>query len=226
MDKILERLGIYDLVAVLLSGMCMVVFSVFLTKFIWNMDLSSILNLDETIYFLVISYFIGIVFQELGSNIQHIIFSKNELLEDVFHSDSKEYVTLAEDEKSAIREAAKEKFKLDKEPSVEMLYNACKFGIDTKELHARADKDQAIMAMSRSLSLYLFGASVLLILRFIICKNNITWPLIICLVLMLAVSVVMYRRFIRFTKMRYIYILRAFYYETKKEKETSVSDSK
>ena len=84
MDKVLEKLGIYDLVAVLLTGICMVVFSVLIANAFFQYDVSGLLKLENTTYLLVISYFVGLIFQECGSFIQRKCLKRNELLEKVF----------------------------------------------------------------------------------------------------------------------------------------------
>ena len=66
MNQILDKLGIYDLVGVLLSGISITFFTMIV---IWegNPDLLNInlrIQKDEMVPFLIISYFVGLVFQK------------------------------------------------------------------------------------------------------------------------------------------------------------------
>lgn len=71
MEKAIDHLGIYDLMAVLFSGICILVLSTLIFYPFCNLsgEIESECNksLSFAIYFLTISYFIGIIFQELGS---------------------------------------------------------------------------------------------------------------------------------------------------------------
>ena len=100
-----------------------------------------------------------------------------------------------------------------------MVYNDCKFGITSKEQQARADKDQALLAMSRSLSLYFIFASVAAIAGSCITGNGRSFFGILCIVGMLGLAVLLYYRFVRFAKLRYRYILRAYYYACQHKKD-------
>lgn len=80
MNQILDKFGIYDLVAVLLSGICIVTFSIIADKALFQSELLDSLEIDDTLFFLVISYFVGLLFQEVGSALQKEIFQKNNSL--------------------------------------------------------------------------------------------------------------------------------------------------
>lgn len=67
MNKILDKLGIYDLVAVLLSGISISTFSLLIMRIVYNKQVDLDLQVNETLLFLVLSYFVGLIFQELGS---------------------------------------------------------------------------------------------------------------------------------------------------------------
>lgn len=219
-DKILERLGLYDLVAVLLTGVCVIVLSTLIGKYYWQTDAIEELILDKTIYLLVLSYFIGVILQECGSRLQRWRFEKNELLEAVFKDKDEKnttssHVTLAEDEAEAVCALVKEKLGNSEEPSKEMVYNYCKFGLTSKEHQARAEKDQALLAMSRSLSIYFFFASLAALAGSVVKGGGRSFWGIAGIILMFGLIRLFYGRFIKFTKLRYAYILRAFYYACK-----------
>ena len=72
MSKIFDKLGIYDLVAVLLSGICMSTFSILVFQLIYNVPVTMDVHVDETVLFFVLSYFLGLIFQETGSFIKKL----------------------------------------------------------------------------------------------------------------------------------------------------------
>ena len=62
MDKVLEKLGIYDLLAVLLTGICMVVFSVLIANALFQYDVSGLLK-GSSKFFRVCQSFLGSTFR-------------------------------------------------------------------------------------------------------------------------------------------------------------------
>ena len=166
-----------------------------------------LLKLENTTYFWVISYFVGLIFQECGSFIQRKCFKKNELLEKVFDNANR-YDTLTKEESEGICQIVKNEMELEQSPGKELIYNYCKFHMNSAEKKGRADKDQALLAMSRSLCLYFAVGSVALF--FLVGYKNIV--ALLCVFVMAGVSLLMYGRFVRFAKIRYVYILRSFYY--------------
>ena len=82
LDNILSRLGIYDLMGVLYTGTIISVTLWFINSVfdIVNLQFQA-LDVNGTFLFIVISYFLGLVFQEVGSFIsKSIFFRKNKLL--------------------------------------------------------------------------------------------------------------------------------------------------
>lgn len=78
LDNILSRLGIYDLMGVLYTGTIISVTLWFIDSVfdIVNLQFQA-LDVNGTFLFIVISYFLGLVFQEAGSFIsKSIIFSE------------------------------------------------------------------------------------------------------------------------------------------------------
>ena len=69
MDKIFERLGIYDILGVLLSGICMTVTTICLLHVFYPINGIDYFNIDAW-HFLLISYAVGLVFQELANFLQ------------------------------------------------------------------------------------------------------------------------------------------------------------
>lgn len=69
-SAILDKLGIYDLIAVLLPGISILTFSVLVIQYVYKIEIKG-LQINETLTFLVLSYFIGLIFQEIGSLLQN-----------------------------------------------------------------------------------------------------------------------------------------------------------
>ena len=84
MDKIdenFEKLGIYDLLAVLLSGIIITFLTI---EFESVLEIASYLKLkpfalqlDKNITFIIISYLVGTIFQEIGAQIDIKILNTN-----------------------------------------------------------------------------------------------------------------------------------------------------
>lgn len=201
-----EKLGIYDLVAVLLSGVCITTFSILISEHFWKEFYVEHLKFEDTAQFLIISYFVGVLFQEVGSLIQKRITQKNDkLLRSVVDTFEEENYFLSEEEKVGLY---REVEKILKDPSPTALYNFCKFSELQAGSMARTDKDQSIAGMSRSLSLYFFLSSVCVAF----CGNAESDLIFEGTSIMLVLGVLFCYRSRRFAKMRYAYILRLHYY--------------
>lgn len=210
MNQVLDKLGIYDLVVVLLSGICITTFSLFADQVIFQSQLSNFLKVEDTILFLVISYFVGVIFQELSSFLQkRVIYKNNKLLLKALDTSPKSHQFLTQEEKESIFKAVQKELALEMIPNEDMVYNYCRFLLIATGDTTRADKDQSTSGMSRSLSLYLF--LLFIFMTFSAIQNQNTKHFL-CAVVILALSVLLYYRYIRFAKMRYVYILRSFYY--------------
>lgn len=66
-NNILDKLGIYDLIVLLLSGICITSFSIILYPIVFSDQLTNCIKPEDTLAFLAISYFVGLVFQEIGA---------------------------------------------------------------------------------------------------------------------------------------------------------------
>ena len=229
MNQIFDKLGIYDLVAVLLSGICITTFSLVSDRILFQSQLSNFLKventldtLEDTLLFLVISYFVGISFQEVGSFIQRWIYKNNRLLLKALDTSKKTHRLLTQEEKEGIYQTVQKELNLETAPDEEVLYNYCKFYLITTGNMARADRDQSTLGLSRSLSLYFFLLSLITYITYFRSQNDMYYT---CAVGMLLLAVLLWHRYIRFAKMRYIYILRSFYYsflQNKSEMSTKI----
>lgn len=232
LDKILDKLGIYDLLAVLLTGVIISVTTILYSRFL-DFQFVNDLTFDTNgvLLFLLISYFIGLIFQELGSSIQkHFIFKKNKLLLDtIYHKEpvklfglkileeKNDYVYLTEFEWRRIVRFVNRKLNLNRNSCyVEVIYNYCKHHVLYDKDSARLDKDQSMSAMGRSLSIYFFFCFIFFLGGYIskgfnLCFWDINYVYIIYL--NISLTLILFLRGIRFAKMRYAKILRLFYYQ-------------
>ena len=103
MSKILDKLGIYDLVAVLLSGISISTFTILVLQLIYKIQIDTNLQVNETLLFFVLSYFLGLIFQEISSFIQKKSTHKNNrLLKAALKTSSNSHIYLTDIEKSAL----------------------------------------------------------------------------------------------------------------------------
>ena len=211
MDKILDRFGVYDLVAVLLSGSSISIFSILVLQIVYKFSINNDLQANKTLSFLVISYFVGVIFQELGSLIQKATHKNNELLKSALNTSKDSHIFLTRIEKEGVYSYVVDKLSLNtKEDNTSVVYNYCKFYILQSGDTAQIDKHQSLSAMSRSLSLYF---TVLFCAVFF---NNLFQPNYIKIILIATsfiLAAFLYYRCIRFTKLRYVCIFRTFYYK-------------
>lgn len=202
MSTILDKLGIYDLVAVLLSGISIYTFSILVLQLIYKIPINTNLQVNETLLFFVISYFLGLIFQEISSLLQKKITHKNNRL-------LKE-AELIDIEKSSVYSYIIEKLNLNPDENNDtVVYNYCKFYILKNCDTTQIDKDQSISSLGRSLSLYFA------LLAFVVLINSFFQPSIVKIILVIisaGFSTLLYYRGIRFAKLRYIKIFRTFYY--------------
>lgn len=214
MSVILEKLGIYDLVAVLLTGINISIFTICVFKYIYKYPIFMNWQIKESLFFLVISYFVGIIFQELGSIIlKKVFFRNNLLLKLCFESSNDSDILLTNKEIQDILNYVNKKLSLNKYEymdNINIIYNYCKFKVLESGEFPRTDKDQTISAMSRSLSLYFLILFSFLSFSSFQTLNMVYYIASICSALL---SILFYKRCVRFTKIRYIYILRLYYYK-------------
>lgn len=212
MNKILDKLGVYDLIAVLLSGISISTISILVLQLVYKLPMDVNLQVNETLSFLVLSYFLGLVFQEISSFIQKkSVHRNNGLLKAALRTSNNSHIVLTEVEKNGVYTYVINKLKLNpNEDNDNVVYNYCKFYILKNADTSRIDRDQSISAMSRSLSLYFA------LLTFAVLINAFFQPQFFKFVLIaisLIFSFLFYYRCIRFNKLRYVNIFRTFYYD-------------
>ena len=243
-DQVLEKLGIYDLIAVLLTGVRICIATILLLDFFDLFSINfSILSGGTTLLFLIISYFVGIVFQEYGSTLMKLFRIENSLLLQKSMGISAGptddlSIRLTEAELKMIKEYLKNK-KLNEN---DVIYNYCKYKV-SNDGTTMLTKDQSIGTMSRSLFLYFLVVLTISILSFlavvvlgvlfhlndfsILFFYNYWWlKMIMVICLSLAFTLIFYLRAIRFYRIRYVKIFRKFlYYNILKDGDVSDSET-
>ena len=123
----LNKLGVYDILAVLMSGIVISTFSAFILRYIYYIKIPFEWRFNQIILILIASYFCGILFQESGSFIQKkLIFRKNGLLKKALSVEDNDHGRLTLFEKEKIYKYVKHKLKLKKD-NHSVIYNYCKF---------------------------------------------------------------------------------------------------
>lgn len=217
MDSILEKLGVYELFSIIFAGSVITYCSVILEKyyFKFGFSLNNLTNgLNKTVLFVLVSCFIGILFQEFGSIIiNRLLFKNNKLLKIAYSSKS-----LSESEYNKLESIFNDKGIND---LVEK-YNESKYYILLKGNTSRADKEMALSSMSRSFFVYFFIISIALLLEMILNLNlDYMEPFVPSVIL----TIVMFFRLKRFANMRYVYIFRNYLYaeNNRRKKKTVVT---
>lgn len=212
MNEVLNKLGIYDLVGVLLSGMIMSTFSIIIIFLMYDFSVTDYLGISETLVFLIVSYFIGMIFQELGAILQRKKFDKDKKwLSSILDTSKTSNDYLNNDEINGVRSYVNKKLKeIDNKFDTNNdtnIYYYCKSHIGDM---SQIDKEQSLSAMSRSLYLYFA------VLTFWFCVDVFRQPSLLKIVFIfvsLFFKVLFFQRCKRFTKLRYAYIIRKFYYD-------------
>lgn len=214
MDAFMEKLGIYDLIAVFMTGLIVSIISMVIDTTFIKSELNNFMYIDDKIVFLAISYFIGILLQEASSLIYRgLIFKNDKLLDQVFEVKNTLGYYISEKEIKKLKCLVSEKVSNSRENDNTFIYNMCKANV-LKEGNTRISMDQAMAGLSRSLSLYFFLLTlVMLYLLFarLFTQQNINYYLVSAVVDFL-ISTLLFFRYKRFTKMRYSNILRAYLY--------------
>lgn len=206
MDKVLDKLGIYDLVAVLLSGICALGTTYISDELVFHHGLSLYINPENTAIFLILSYLVGTILQELGSIITKRLTNKKSklLLQALDVNRTNRYIS--EIELRQIYVIVQTKLQLQNTPDIDTVYNFCKHcGGNSPQ----ADKDQSIAAFSRSLALHFYILFALILVHTI---QKAQYDYLFLSTLVLLIAFIFWFRSIRFYKLRYAKIIRQYYY--------------
>ena len=200
MDKVLEKLGLYDLIGVLLSGIIIVLLSI-KVSILFDVEI----NFDFSFSFLVFSYFIGLIFQELGSKLDCW-----KILKSIFENKYDLHISLSQKEIDFFTTKVCEMLDIDfNDNSIIQIYFHCKLSNSNGKDKNDYDMRQSISLMARNLFIYFFSLSIFLSGSFFI-KFDYKygcWSIV-----SVVLTFLFYNRYIRFMKMKYVRILREYYY--------------
>lgn len=218
-DKILNKLGIYDLIGVIYTGVVIVAISLLLNKLLCFTELRFEDNkINDTFLFFVISYFVGIVFQEIGSFlVRHIIFRNSKLLLNAFNTKDNDPYLMSEKEMTCLKNKIIEENTNDKgnlDPLY--IYNHCRYFCEKNCDITKVDREQSNAAMSRSFSVYFFIMGVISAIVIII--KGYTQHIWLIPILF-SLGIIMFARFKRFTINRYVRILRIYLHQNSNAQE-------
>lgn len=203
MDKVLDKLGIYDLLGVLLSGLIISTFTIVIFIFLnWNLKI----QITDSFQFLIISYFVGLVFQELGSKLNCW-----KILKSVFKTSNDLHICLSRKEINFFMTTMYEKLNLSlsDDNSIVEIYNYCKLFLNDSD-KTKQDRKKSLSGMARSLSVYFCFLFVFLLVVSFIKLDKMYFILAIVALVFLYLF---YNRYVRFMKMKYVYVLRKYFYD-------------
>ena len=178
MESILKRIGLYDFFAILLSGMIFLIMSIYLEIPIYNFNLFINSEFLNCVIFVLFSYFVGLIFQEIGSLIDKNIplFKFREKARSNFLNVGNN-VTKNPIELHDFQKVAKNILHLDKEHTIysavecEYVYYYCKKKLELCASSDKIDRLNSIYGMSRSLLVAVFFVLITYFICF--CRNFI-----------------------------------------------------
>ncbi len=236
MDKILERLGIYDLFVNFISGIAMAsIFQLLITN-VWNLG-KWYKSFDgfEIWQALILCYFIGVIFQEMSNFLERTLYRWTKsfarkpprfgfLLTIVPSIDR---ILLHKSEKHGKKKLKRDlsNWEIDKLLSVlpqeitssdadnknEVIYQYCKNNVLTND-KSRYAHDQSHASMARSLSLYSFGVFIVSSICGLTGKAQNCSALVGSIIVSLILFVLFMSRNKRFSEMRYVNVFRSYIY--------------
>lgn len=191
------------------TGVTILVFSFLINDILFKFTWIEIVYTESTVIFCVISYFIGMCLQEISSLLYKYLFKNDRLLKSVFNTTKNAGYYITKNEVEKLKSLIYEKEGRKNEIDEVFIYNYCKFCTFKLGKNTRANLDQTIAGLSRSLSLCFFITTVAMII------SGFVYDIKICAIaggVSIFLSVLLFYRYVRFTKMRYTYILRTYLY--------------
>lgn len=211
MDKILDRLGLFDLIAVFLPGSIATSITILFDQIAFGFEISKYVNTDDIIVFVIVSYFFGMILQELGSlTYKYLINKQNAILLRSLDTTRKSS-SLTAAEKEAVQAIVRKELRLSEVPDDNQLFHYCRYSGGSS---AHTDKEQSLAAMSLNLSLYFFFLSFLV--GFWALSHKIA-NLGVVTVFLILIGILLFYRSIRYYSVRFVRVVRTFYYTYSKE---------
>lgn len=126
-DKLLDKIGFYNLVGVLLPGILATSFSILVNTMFSQKELAGCILKDNIFFFIIVSYFVGVVLQEIGSFIMKLFDRGNKILINAIEAHEGRRDSISARERLLYESAIQEVFSEASEPSWAMMYNFCKY---------------------------------------------------------------------------------------------------
>ena len=219
MSKILEKLGVYDLLVLLFAGIIALSATIFIDKTVLAQKILKDVIVEETFPILLSSYLVGLVLNEVSSLLYVYVFNKNNrLVKSAVRVNRVWQPVLEQSEKRVIKNMLSQIPELSKEGRIgrkicwPLAYEYCKVRMRAEDL-TRNERDQYTAGISRSLALYCAILTVLLTIYSILTHTNENW---IYILISLLLMLLFHHRYVRFTYMRYIRTFRSYCYRENK----------
>ncbi len=222
-DSLMDKLGIYDVIVVFFSGSIISICSLLFWEELGFPLLSFEMNDISTIFmFVIISSFLGTIFQEFSSIIYKTkIFPNSKLLDEAFKSEDNSYEHMSQEELiKLVRNFGKSQH-VDSSNVNNVIdiigktyiYNKCKYYLIETGNTTIADKNLALSSMARSLAVYFGIIFIVAMGRVILTIKELDLLLLVIAYLSLFLCLLMHERFKRFAIIRYVYIMRTYAYK-------------
>lgn len=205
MDNILNKFGIYDFFGLLLPGMYFFIVLDFL-------NIPNILGVQyttsegiEVISFLLFSYIIGTLIQEIASYVDKKIQLREKSKRSFLDEDSKIW---SKEEREEIRKYVRKKFGKNRKEN-EQIFRQMKICLENKEKMGKADKYDAIYAMSRDLIVCNFFLFIISLVNIHINRDYMYVSILVCFFTLIS-SYIFWHRALRYADMRVRTIVRQY----------------
>lgn len=226
MDSALDKVGLYDFLGVFLSGMLLVVVSLYLDLPLVNLIENTNNDIINVILFMLESYFLGLILQESSSAIDKKYFKFREKARSNFLNDDNKIID-NELELKSFRELANKILSIQdnnhaySKDENEYVYYQCKTFLETHGKSDKVNRINSLYAMSRSLIVSLPSC----LISYFICnikslgvQSFLCVQSFIVIFIMALLIFIFYRRTKRFSTCKVRVILR--HYKILNEKNT------
>lgn len=226
MDSALDKVGLYDFLGVFLSGMLLVVVSLYLDLPLVNLIENTNNDIINVILFMLESYFLGLILQESSSAIDKKYFKFREKASSNFLNDDNKIID-NELELKSFRELANKILSIQdnnhaySKDENEYVYYQCKTFLETHGKSDKVNRINSLYAMSRSLIVSLPSC----LISYFICnikslgvQSFLCVQSFIVIFIMALLIFIFYRRTKRFSTCKVRVILR--HYKILNEKNT------
>lgn len=222
MEKVLDKLNNYDLWVVMFPGIIctMTVTIIYKWGYIGLFSFDFLNSFGSTVAFIVISYFVGIILQEIGSVTQQKIFFRKGVPAEIFLSNKSK--VLSEKEKNLFIKLVKKDYSIEFNASsteeCRIIFNYINTYLVLKGLSEKSDKMQAIFGLSRGLfSSFLINTIGIIIILIFFNINFKLYNMIVCLIVCMISLVLLYHRTLRYAEIRVSTLYQSYYISSTKD---------